>query len=171
MILQEGSFTIMDLTKAVKEKYKKPLASCTNEEIYICLLEQVKKLAKEKEAASKITAATSKRKLYYISAEFLIGKLLSNNLINLGLYDEVKKELAAAGQEPCRNRGAGTGAIPRQRWSGTSGCLLYGCLATLGLPGEGIGLNYHLGLFKQVFKDRPSDRRKERLDREGFLAE
>ena len=75
MILQEGSFTIMDLTKAVKEKYKKPLASCTNEEIYICLLEQVKKLAKEKEAASKITAATSKRKLYYISAEFLIGKL------------------------------------------------------------------------------------------------
>ena len=98
MIFQEGSFTIMDLTKAVKEKYKKPLASCTNEEIYICLLEQVKKLAKEKEAASKITAATSKRKLYYISAEFLIGKLLSNNLINLGLYDEVKKELAAAGK-------------------------------------------------------------------------
>ena len=88
----------MDLTKAVKEKYKKPLTSCTNEEIYICLLEQVKKLAKEKEAASKITAATSKRKLYYISAEFLIGKLLSNNLINLGLYDEVKKELAAAGK-------------------------------------------------------------------------
>ena len=51
MILQEGSFTIMDLTKAVKEKYKKSLASCTNEEIYICLLEQVKKLAKEKETA------------------------------------------------------------------------------------------------------------------------
>ena len=51
MILQEGSFTIMDLTKAVKETYKKPLASCTNEEIYICLLEQVKKLAKEKETA------------------------------------------------------------------------------------------------------------------------
>ena len=81
----------MDLTKAVKEKYKKPLASCTNEEIYICLLEQVKKLAKEKEAASKITAATSKRKLYYISAEFLIGKLLSNNLINLVFMMKLKK--------------------------------------------------------------------------------
>ena len=61
MILQEGSFTIMDLTKAVKEKYKKSLASCTNEEIYICLLEQVKKLAKEKEAASEKTAATTGR--------------------------------------------------------------------------------------------------------------
>lgn len=85
----------MDLTKAVKETYKKPLASCTNEEIYICLLEQVKKLAKEKETA---VEGTGKRKLYYISAEFLIGKLLSNNLINLGLYDEVKKELAAAGK-------------------------------------------------------------------------
>lgn len=62
----------MDLTKAVKEKYKKPLTSCTNKEIYICLLEQVKKLAKEKEAASEKTAATTgRRKLYYISAEFL----------------------------------------------------------------------------------------------------
>ena len=92
----------MDLTKAVKETYKKPLASCTNEEIYICLLEQVKKLAKEKETA---VEGTGKRKLYYISAEFLIGKLLSNNLINLGLYDEVKKELPAR-------------ALPRSRsWS------------------------------------------------------
>lgn len=116
----------MDLTKAVKEKYKKPLASCTNEEIYICLLEQVKKLAKEKEAASKITAATSKRKLYYISAEFLIGKLLSNNLINLGLYDEVKKELAAAGKSLAEIEELEPGAIPRQRRSGTSGCLLCG---------------------------------------------
>lgn len=104
MILQEGSFTIMDLTKAVKETYKKPLASCTNEEIYICLLEQVKKLAKEKETA---VEGTGKRKLYYISAEFLIGKLLSNNLINLGLYDEVKKSW----QLPAR-------ALPRSRsWS------------------------------------------------------
>ena len=151
MILQEGSFTIMDLTKAVKEKYKKPLASCTNEEIYICLLEQVKKLAKEKEAASKITAATSKRKLYYISAEFLIGKLLSNNLINLGLYDEVKKELAAAGKslaeieelEP--EPSLGNGGLGR-----LAACFV-DSIATLGLNGDGVGLNYHYGLFRQVF--------------------
>ncbi|MEI3168135.1 MAG: hypothetical protein V8S58_09465 [Lachnospiraceae bacterium] len=90
----------MNLTKAVKEKYKKPLTSCTNKEIYICLLEQVKKLAKEKEAASEKTAATTgRRKLYYISAEFLIGKLLSNNLINLGLYDEAKRA-GSCRQEP-----------------------------------------------------------------------
>ena len=141
----------MDLTKAVKEKYKKPLASCTNEEIYICLLEQVKKLAKEKEAASKITAATSKRKLYYISAEFLIGKLLSNNLINLGLYDEVKKELEAAGKslaeieelEP--EPSLGNGGLGR-----LAACFV-DSIATLGLNGDGVGLNYHYGLFRQVF--------------------
>ena len=141
----------MDLTKAVKEKYKKPLASCTNEEIYICLLEQVKKLAKEKEAASKITAATGKRKLYYISAEFLIGKLLSNNLINLGLYDEVKKELAAAGKslaeieelEP--EPSLGNGGLGR-----LAACFV-DSIATLGLNGDGVGLNYHYGLFRQVF--------------------
>lgn len=141
----------MDLTKAVKEKYKKPLASCTNEEIYICLLEQVKKLAKDKEAASKITAATSKRKLYYISAEFLIGKLLSNNLINLGLYDEVKKELEAAGKslaeieelEP--EPSLGNGGLGR-----LAACFV-DSIATLGLNGDGVGLNYHYGLFKQVF--------------------
>ena len=141
----------MDLTKAVKEKYKKPLTSCTNKEIYICLLEQVKKLAKEKEAASKITAATSKRKLYYISAEFLIGKLLSNNLINLGLYDEVKKELAAAGKslaeieelEP--EPSLGNGGLGR-----LAACFV-DSIATLGLNGDGVGLNYHYGLFRQVF--------------------
>ena len=152
MIFQEGSFTIMDLTKAVKEKYKKPLASCTNEEIYICLLEQVKKLAKEKEAASQKTAVTTgRRKLYYISAEFLIGKLLSNNLINLGLYDEVKKELAAAGKslaeieelEP--EPSLGNGGLGR-----LAACFV-DSIATLGLNGDGVGLNYHYGLFRQVF--------------------
>ena len=137
--------------KSCEETYKKPLASCTNEEIYICLLEQVKKLAKEKEAASKITAATSKRKLYYISAEFLIGKLLSNNLINLGLYDEVKKELAAAGKslaeieelEP--EPSLGNGGLGR-----LAACFV-DSIATLGLNGDGVGLNYHYGLFRQVF--------------------
>jgi len=151
MILQEGSFTIMDLTKAVKETYKKPLASCTNEEIYICLLEQVKKLAKEKETA---VEGTGKRKLYYISAEFLIGKLLSNNLINLGLYDEVKKELAAAGKslaeieelEP--EPSLGNGGLGR-----LAACFV-DSIATLGLNGDGVGLNYHYGLFRQVFNKK-----------------
>ena len=161
----------MNLTKAVKEKYKKPLASCTNEEIYLCLLEQVKKLAKEKEdaegtgkvptkesapvkgvAPAKATAtSTGKRKLYYISAEFLIGKLLSNNLINLGLYDEVKEELAAAGKnlaeieelEP--EPSLGNGGLGR-----LAACFV-DSIATLGLNGDGVGLNYHYGLFKQVF--------------------
>ena len=142
----------MDLTKAVKEKYKKPLASCTNEEIYICLLEQVKKLAKEKEGASQKTAVTTgRRKLYYIAAEFLIGKLLSNNLINLGLYDEVKKELAAAGKslaeieelEP--EPSLGNGGLGR-----LAACFV-DSIATLGLNGDGVGLNYHYGLFRQVF--------------------
>ena len=147
----------MNLTNAVKEKYKKPLASCTNEEIYLCLLDQVKKLAKEKENASaQETAlaketASGKRKLYYISAEFLIGKLLSNNLINLGLYDEVKKELEAAGKslaeieelEP--EPSLGNGGLGR-----LAACFV-DSIATLGLNGDGVGLNYHYGLFKQVF--------------------
>ena len=140
----------MNLTKAVKEKYKKPLASSTNEEIYISLLEQVKELAKEKETVS-ASKTTSKRKLYYISAEFLIGKLLSNNLINLGLYDEVKKELAAAGKslaeieelEP--EPSLGNGGLGR-----LAACFV-DSIATLGLNGDGVGLNYHYGLFKQVF--------------------
>ncbi|MFQ8743009.1 MAG: glycogen/starch/alpha-glucan phosphorylase [Clostridium sp.] len=141
----------MDLTKAVKETYKKPLASCTNEEIYICLLEQVKKLAKEKETA---VEGTGKRKLYYISAEFLIGKLLSNNLINLGLYDEVKKELAAAGKslaeieelEP--EPSLGNGGLGR-----LAACFV-DSIATLGLNGDGVGLNYHYGLFRQIFNKK-----------------
>ncbi len=164
----------MDLTRAVKEKYKKSLASCTNEEIYICLLEQVKKLAKEKEtavegmgeipaktaasakdtSATKAVASTGKRKLYYISAEFLIGKLLSNNLINLGLYDEVKKELAAAGKslaeieelEP--EPSLGNGGLGR-----LAACFV-DSIATLGLNGDGVGLNYHYGLFRQVFNKK-----------------
>ena len=151
----------MNLTKAVKEKYKKPLASCTNEEIYLCLLEQVKKLAKEKENdvagkpdTSSQKPASGRRKLYYISAEFLIGKLLSNNLINLGLYDEVKKELAAAGKslaeieelEP--EPSLGNGGLGR-----LAACFV-DSIATLGLNGDGVGLNYHYGLFRQVFNKK-----------------
>ena len=141
----------MDLTKAVKETYKKPLASCTNEEIYICLLEQVKKLAKEKETA---VEGTGKRKLYYISAEFLIGKLLSNNLINLGIYDEVALLLKGNGKslaeieelEP--EPSLGNGGLGR-----LAACFV-DSIATLGLNGDGVGLNYHYGLFRQVFNKK-----------------
>lgn len=94
-----------------------------------------------------------KKKIYYISAEFLIGKLLSNNLINLGVYDEVAKYLKENGKELSMieeiepEPSLGNGGLGR-----LAACFL-DSIATLGLPGEGIGLNYHLGLFKQEFKD------------------
>ena len=95
----------------------------------------------------------SKKKLYYISAEFLIGKLLSNNLINLGIYDDVKKELADNGKNLCeieefeKEPSLGNGGLGR-----LAACFL-DSIATLGLNGDGVGLNYHFGLFKQIFKN------------------
>ena len=118
-----------------------------NREIYYALLDFTQKLAQKKERNE------SKKKLYYISAEFLIGKLLSNNLINLGIYDEVKTlleengkslaEIEAIEPEPSLGNG-GLGRL--------AACFL-DSIATLGLSGDGIGLNYHYGLFKQVFKN------------------
>lgn len=134
------------LEKFVKDHYQKSLKDCSNEEIYIALLELVKEQAKKKESPA------GKKKVYYISAEFLIGKLLSNNLINLGLFDTVKKELEENGKsiyeieeiEP--EPSLGNGGLGR-----LAACFL-DSIATLGIPGDGIGINYHLGLFKQVFE-------------------
>ncbi|WP_367942145.1 glycogen/starch/alpha-glucan phosphorylase [Enterocloster citroniae] len=124
---------------------KKDLSLCTDQELYTGLLLLVKGMAKER------AAARGKKKLYYISAEFLIGKLLSNNLINLGIYDNVKDILAKHGKslshmedmEP--EPSLGNGGLGR-----LAACFL-DSIATLGLNGDGIGLNYHFGLFKQLF--------------------
>ena len=137
----------MTLAKAVSMKYAKTIEKCSNEEIYLALLDMVKEMAKDKESNE------GKKKLYYISAEFLIGKLLSNNLINLGIYDSVKSELAASGKSLAEieeielEPSLGNGGLGR-----LAACFV-DSIATLGLNGDGVGLNYHFGLFKQVFEN------------------
>ncbi|MDO5418107.1 MAG: glycogen/starch/alpha-glucan phosphorylase [Lachnospiraceae bacterium] len=125
----------------------KDLSLCTEKELYTGLLCLVQKMAGQKESQE------GKKKLYYISAEFLIGKLLSNNLINLGIYEDIKQLLEAHGKSLSRveevepEPSLGNGGLGR-----LAACFL-DSIATLGLNGDGIGLNYHFGLFKQVFKD------------------
>lgn len=137
----------MNLKEIVKEKYNKEIAQCTNPELYVALLDMVKEMSETKESSK------GKKKLYYISAEFLIGKLLSNNLINLGVYDEVRTLLAESGKDICEieelepEPSLGNGGLGR-----LAACFL-DSIATLGLNGDGIGLNYHYGLFKQVFEN------------------
>ncbi len=139
------------LAQICQKIYQKPVKECTKEELYLALLEMTKKLAKEKEFTKE--QEKGKKKVYYISAEFLIGKLLSNNLINLGMFDEVKKELEESGKniyeieeiEP--EPSLGNGGLGR-----LAACFL-DSMASLGLNGDGIGLNYHMGLFKQVFEN------------------
>ena len=135
------------LKQYVESNYHKSLGECSKEEVYVALLHYTK----EKSAALPVNEG--KKKVYYISAEFLIGKLLSNNLINLGLYDEVKEELEAEGhtlaeiEEIELEPSLGNGGLGR-----LAACFL-DSIATLGLPGDGVGLNYHFGLFEQKFKD------------------
>mgnify|MGYP002551930469 CR=1 FL=1 len=137
----------MNLSEIIKSEYNKSISECTNEEIYNALLTLVKTMAEGKQHKN------SKKKLYYISAEFLIGKLLSNNMINLGIYNEVKEMLAQAGKNISEieeievEPSLGNGGLGR-----LAACFL-DSIATLGLPGSGIGINYHLGLFKQVFEN------------------
>lgn len=137
----------MNVSEIIKNKYNKTVSECSDEEIYYALLQEVQRLAGEKYRPE------TQKKLYYFSAEFLIGKLLSNNLINLGVYDEVKKQLAENGKDICKieeienEPSLGNGGLGR-----LAACFL-DSIATLGLNGDGVGLKYHFGLFRQVFKD------------------
>lgn len=138
----------MKIEERLLSQLPKPLCECSNQEIYDALLTMVQDMAKEKEYKE------GKKKIYYISAEFLIGKLLSNNLINLGIYSEVKELLKKAGKDICQieeleqEPSLGNGGLGR-----LAACFL-DSIATLGYTGAGIGLNYHLGLFKQKFVNR-----------------
>ena len=137
----------MNIQEKVEAYLGKPVTQASNKEIYDGLLTVVQEMAAEKERTD------SKKKLYYISAEFLIGKLLSNNMINLGIYQEVKEMLEKNGKDICEieevepEPSLGNGGLGR-----LAACFL-DSIATLGLAGDGIGLNYHLGLFKQEFED------------------
>jgi starch phosphorylase len=136
----ERSVSLRDFTGQDLEK-------CTDLELYNALLKLVGSYA------GKTGYNEGKKKLYYISAEFLIGKLLSNNLINLGIYNDVKNELAAAGKDLARleefesEPSLGNGGLGR-----LAACFI-DSLATLGLPADGIGLAYHCGLFRQSFEE------------------
>ena len=137
----------MKIQELLQQKLEKSVDTASNTEIYYALLSIVQEMAKEKEAPA------TKKKIYYISAEFLIGKLLSNNMINLGIYDEVRELLAANGKDICEieevepEPSLGNGGLGR-----LAACFL-DSIATLGISGDGIGLNYHLGLFKQEFEN------------------
>ncbi len=138
--------TMIKFSTFVKNETNKSLEQLSDKETYIQLLNYVKALSADK------PKNTGKRKVYYISAEFLIGKLLSNNLINLGVYQDIKVELESAGKslshiediEP--EPSLGNGGLGR-----LASCFI-DSMSTLGLNAEGVGLNYHYGLFKQVFK-------------------
>jgi starch phosphorylase len=135
------------LNRILSKRFKKEINKASNEEIYLALLELTKERIKKKGANK------AKKKLYYISAEFLIGKLLSNNLINLGLYEDIKEVLFKNGRDLTEieeielEPSLGNGGLGR-----LAACFI-DSIATLGLNGDGIGLNYHFGLFQQVFED------------------
>ena len=137
----------MNIKERLQQQLGKEISQSSNSEIYNGLLNITQQLADEKESND------GKKKVYYISAEFLIGKLLSNNMINLGIYNEVKEMLAQAGKNISEieeievEPSLGNGGLGR-----LAACFL-DSIATLGLPGSGIGINYHLGLFKQVFEN------------------
>lgn len=144
---RKGCMKKTDMEKKLTDACGKSIDECSYEELYIALLHLT-----EEESRRHILPVNG-RKLYYISAEFLIGKLLSNNLINLGIYDDVKTVLESHGknmgelEETEPEPSLGNGGLGR-----LAACFL-DSLATLKLPGDGIGLRYHCGLFHQYFKD------------------
>ena len=156
----------MNLSNLLENNCGKEIKSCTNQEIYFGLLSLVNELASKKESNQN----NSKKKVYYISAEFLIGKLLSNNLINLGIYNEIKSILNENGkslsevEEVEPEPSLGNGGLGR-----LAACFL-DSIATLGLNVDGIGLNYHFGLFKQVFKNNlQSEQKNEWIEKNSWL--
>ncbi|MBR6769775.1 MAG: glycogen/starch/alpha-glucan phosphorylase [Lachnospiraceae bacterium] len=151
-VKRQKDMTVEELETALErlsqKRYNRNVEELTDKEAYVCLLELTK------EAMATTEPIKGAKKVYYISAEFLIGKLLSNNLINLGIYDKVAEVLKVKGKELAKMEeiepepSLGNGGLGR-----LAACFL-DSIATLGLPGEGIGLNYHFGLFRQVFRDR-----------------
>ena len=153
------------LQEVTKEMYGKSIGDCTDQELYYSILTVTKQMMKD------APVIEGDKKIYYISAEFLIGKLLSNNLINLGVYDELAEVLKKNGKELSvieevePEPSLGNGGLGR-----LAACFI-DSIATLGLPGEGIGLNYHFGLFKQVFKDRLQTAEKnDWIEEKGWLT-
>ena len=154
----------MRATDLLKNFLEKDISSCTDSEIYFALVKTIKHLAKEKRTKE------TKKKLYYISAEFLLGRLLTNNLLNLGIYEEIRDFLAQNGldiekfEEMEAEPSLGNGGLGR-----LAACFL-DSIATLNLCGDGIGLCYHFGLFKQVFKDsKQTEEINPWLSASGFL--
>lgn len=152
------------LSELTKESYGRSITECSDAQIYDCVLRLVKELAHQRQAI------TGSKKVYYLSMEFLIGKLLGNNLINLGIYDEMNNVLKRNGKslaaledmEP--EPSLGNGGLGR-----LAACFL-DSIATLGLPGDGIGLNYHFGLFRQRFREYlQTPEKNEWQDRPGWL--
>ena len=156
----------MEMQNKIEGYLGKGVKAESNEEIYYVLLKLVKDMCKDKEANK------GSKKVYYISAEFLIGKLLSNNLINLGIFDDVKKCLAENGkdlteiEETEPEPSLGNGGLGR-----LAACFM-DSIATLGLNGAGIGLNYHFGLFKQVFEcNKQKEVKNPWIEKESWLVD
>lgn len=162
----------MRVSEVCDKLFGKTIKECSDEQIYEALLVMVKELAEDKKKAQSAEGKDDGKKVYYISAEFLIGKLLSNNLINLRIYDEVKKELLDNGKhlekieeiEP--EPSLGNGGLGR-----LAACFL-DSIAALSLNGDGIGINYHMGLFHQVFKDNKQTEQPDRwIEKKSWLNE
>jgi len=143
----QGMNLEQQLNELTGKMYGKSISACTDAQLYDCVLQ----LCRDRIAEAPVISGD--KKVYYISMEFLIGKLLSNNLINLGIYKELSDALKRNGkslsaiEEQEQEPSLGNGGLGR-----LAACFL-DSIATLGLPGDGIGLNYHFGLFKQVFEN------------------